>query len=976
MTARVVEFFEIVCPRCANTYGVAPCTASIPTTGDAKCFNCLATCQDTDNFVDTTATLRFAKPADYLTETGIDIVGSWVRSIEHSSATISLAENRGTRAVLTVTIEDRPHSDAGEGLDDYQADRGYNPYERGSFWPRLCARYPSFVGFKCYWYIGEVGQSLEEMERRTFYIEGLKPPGRDGSVVITAKDVMKFQDSDRAQIPVLSEGSLQANITNSDTSFTLVPSGIGSTYPNAGYFNLAGSEVVYGEHDPTAGNDANCLLLLHCEGVSTTFTDSSSSARTMTANGNAQQDTAQHFFGTKSAAFDGVGDFISTPDAAAFTFAGDFTLECRVRLFSLATNRIFISHSTDANNGWRFGVGATGDLFFNHVVSSVLTLSVNGPVGQLTTGVWYHVALVRHGNVWKIYLDGVAVATVTQSLTLTNFTSTLKVGIGMDASTWGMHGWMDEIRVSNVARWTDGFNLLYATGPYSSSSDTVSNVVRGALNTTAASHTAGDRVQLVKRFTAMAMADILNDAISNYTDTPAGYIPLAEWQLEDATNLGTLYSFDLVEPVGVGDFVSRGLEQCGSAMWDDPLAEQLRFKVIKPVPTSADVISEANVIGQTFELTDQPEQRVSRVQVYFAPRDPTKRRDDLSNYRQSSKRPDAETADENEALYGSPSIKTILADGIGIGGSSVADRVGNLVVGRKQRAPRRFKFSKLRTEANLPKLGDAGFIDWRSLQDASGAREMVPVQVISCKVTATQNQYTAEEMRFTDLDTGSSLDRVFLINFNGSNLDLRSIHDLSYPSTFAGVTVTFIISALIGSNSTSALGAVTIGDWPVGFVPKIILSGRIQGMGGNGANSSFGSKNGSPGGVALYTRHEVDLDISAGEIWSGGGGGGAARSGVAAAGGGGAGSNPGIAGPQAPGAATPPADGTATAGGAGAQGAPGHGGAGGGPGLSGSSAVDFLLPPGTGGAAGAAIDGVSFVNVIAGPGDIRGSQIN
>jgi len=32
--------------------------------------------------------------------------------------------------------------------------------------------------------------------------------------------------------------------------------------------------------------------------------------------------------------------------------------------------------------------------------------------------------------------------------------------------------------------------------------------------------------------------------------------------------------------------------------------------------------------------------------------------------------------------------------------------------------------------------------------------------------------------------------------------------------------------------------------------------------------------------------------------------------------------------------------------------------------------------PGAGGAAGAAIDGASFVNVTAGPGDIRGSQIN
>jgi hypothetical protein len=54
---------------------------------------------------------------------------------------------------------------------------------------------------------------------------------------------------------------------------------------------------------------------------------------------------------------------------------------------------------------------------------------------------------------------------------------------------------------------------------------------------------------------------------------------------------------------------------------------------------------------------------------------------------------------------------------------------------------------------------------------------MVPVQVISAKPSAAIFQFTAEEMRFTDLDTGSSTDRVLLINFDGYNLNLRAIHD-------------------------------------------------------------------------------------------------------------------------------------------------------------------------------------------------------
>jgi hypothetical protein len=72
-------------------------------------------------------------------------------------------------------------------------------------------------------------------------------------------------------------------------------------------------------------------LLLHMDGSngSTTFTDSSSNALTVTANGNAQISTAQSKFGGASAAFDGDGDFLSIASNVAFAFgAAAFTIEC------------------------------------------------------------------------------------------------------------------------------------------------------------------------------------------------------------------------------------------------------------------------------------------------------------------------------------------------------------------------------------------------------------------------------------------------------------------------------------------------------------------------------------------------------------------------------------------------------------------------------------------------------------------------
>ncbi len=80
---------------------------------------------------------------------------------------------------------------------------------------------------------------------------------------------------------------------------------------------------------------ANVVLLLDMEtGVdgSTSFIDRSASPRTVTANGNAQVDTALSKFGTRSLLLDGTGDFLSTNDTPDFNIGtGNFTVEGQFR---------------------------------------------------------------------------------------------------------------------------------------------------------------------------------------------------------------------------------------------------------------------------------------------------------------------------------------------------------------------------------------------------------------------------------------------------------------------------------------------------------------------------------------------------------------------------------------------------------------------------------------------------------------------
>lgn len=240
---RALLFVEIDLPYCANTYGVAPCTASIPTTGAIKCFNTLKTCQDPANFANAPVTLRFAKPSDYLPRDVFAI--PCILSDEFSPGTVSLGKNMGERATLTINCRDFPWSDTGVGGDKYLADRDYDPFKRGTFWGKFRARQPYVRGRPLRLIRGYEGQPLAEMETRHYVIDSFDGPRPDGTFSIVAKDVLKLASDDRAQCPKLSNGRLNAGISNASGSFTLAPSGVGNLeYPASGFLNLSGKEIV------------------------------------------------------------------------------------------------------------------------------------------------------------------------------------------------------------------------------------------------------------------------------------------------------------------------------------------------------------------------------------------------------------------------------------------------------------------------------------------------------------------------------------------------------------------------------------------------------------------------------------------------------------------------------------------------------------------------------------------------------------
>jgi RHS repeat-associated protein/uncharacterized repeat protein (TIGR01451 family) len=222
---------------------------------------------------------------------------------------------------------------------------------------------------------------------------------------------------------------------------------------------------------PTASSvDSYTKALLHLDGAdgSTVFTDAS--GKSWTASGNAQIDTAQSKFGSASGLFDGSGDYLSAPDSNDWDFSGDFTIDFWARFNSYGDYQNLLSTTTDgyANGGFwlEFGRVRGFTLFSN------MTLLLEDNVTSLTglsTGTWYHFAIIRSGtgtNNLKLYKDGVLAGQATTNVTINGGQNPLLIGkYAANVTIYPFNGWIDELRISKgIARWTTNFTP--PTAPY------------------------------------------------------------------------------------------------------------------------------------------------------------------------------------------------------------------------------------------------------------------------------------------------------------------------------------------------------------------------------------------------------------------------------------------------------------------------------------------------------------------------------
>jgi hypothetical protein len=222
---------------------------------------------------------------------------------------------------------------------------------------------------------------------------------------------------------------------------------------------------------PNDPNFSNVSLLLHMNGANTSpaFTDNSPLPKAVTALGNAQISTTQSKFGGASGLFDGTGDYCQTPNNAAFQFgSGDFTIEYWVYPTSLTGIKQHINPDNGSNTSYAILTSGSALLYYlSSVGGSSWNVASGVSIGTATLNTWQHIALVRNGNVFTPYLNGIAGTTTTSSATLFNFTSKLTIGSdGPVTPLTPFQGYMDEVRITKgVARYTANFTPSTAAFP-------------------------------------------------------------------------------------------------------------------------------------------------------------------------------------------------------------------------------------------------------------------------------------------------------------------------------------------------------------------------------------------------------------------------------------------------------------------------------------------------------------------------------
>lgn len=297
-------------------------------------------------------------------------------------------------------------------------------------------------------------------------INGLPAGGSAGQVLrkIDGSDYnVKWENTGSGDISILQREILRIKMRQ--TGLNLDPNAWSDSLDDLTGINTELSSGYSFDSNNISAQDIYTKLLLHMNGENNSAIFTDACGKTVTPSGNTVTSTAQSKFGGTSAHFDGSGDYLSILSSDDFNFgSGNFTIDFWMYQDGTKQSGDVVQKGGVCDSKYPdidFAISAANTMAFNLYVGPANVISITGI--SISASKWHHVAFVRNGSTFSVYIDGVSKGSGTYNGTL-DYDNAEPFLIGYQTGQPTSHyylGYIDEFRVSKgIARWTADFTPL------------------------------------------------------------------------------------------------------------------------------------------------------------------------------------------------------------------------------------------------------------------------------------------------------------------------------------------------------------------------------------------------------------------------------------------------------------------------------------------------------------------------------------
>ena len=180
--------------------------------------------------------------------------------------------------------------------------------------------------------------------------------------------------------------------------------------------------------------------------------------------GSAQVSTGVVKYGTGSMSFNGTTDYLYVPFTPQYIFGtSNWTVEFWVNATSIANGPTFLELNSENTGGFgsiRIAVSSGGAIYLLCSTGGAWINTSTTAAGAMTTGSWYHIAAVRNGSTFTLYVNGTSGLTYSSASALSNAGTYSFIGCDYSSNTPQslFSGYIDDLRITEgVARYTANF---------------------------------------------------------------------------------------------------------------------------------------------------------------------------------------------------------------------------------------------------------------------------------------------------------------------------------------------------------------------------------------------------------------------------------------------------------------------------------------------------------------------------------------